>query len=279
VEYPFYLVPAFPDLRDRLAGARLPIFLLSAAVLPYVVCCLGAVRFEWVSLVRLIALALATSLWYVVLPAVPIVDLAFLALISSVLLGKYFDGIYAPLHPEFRDLKDVFVVGHLSLIVMAAMALMVGRRVPETGYGFLPSWREWRIGAIHYLYFVVVGFPLALAIKATHLLAAPRPVWFVAATFLGVLWVVALSEEFGFRGLLQRWVEEWTWSRQSALLITSVIFGLVHLGFRDFPNWRWALVVAVLGWFCGHARNQAGSIRASMVTHALAVTTWRAFFA
>jgi len=37
-------------------------------------------------------------------------------------------------------------------------------------------------------------------------------------------------------------------------------------------------LAATLGWFCGRARNQAGSIRAAMVTHTLVVTTWRAFF-
>jgi hypothetical protein len=45
-----------------------------------------------------------------------------------------------------------------------------------------------------------------------------------------------------------------------------------------FPNWRWVLVAAALGWFCGRARNQAGDIRAAMVTHTLAVTAMRAFF-
>ena len=39
------------------------------------------------------------------------------------------------------------------------------------------------------------------------------------------------------------------------------------------------LVAGTLGWFCGHARNQAGGIRAAVVTHALTVTAWRAFFA
>jgi hypothetical protein len=39
VEYPFYLVPAFPTLRERLAGARLPGFLLASTGLPYLVCC------------------------------------------------------------------------------------------------------------------------------------------------------------------------------------------------------------------------------------------------
>jgi hypothetical protein len=61
--------------------------------------------------------------------------------------------------------------------------------------------------------------------------------------------------------------------------VTSLLFGLAHLWFRSFPNWRWVPVAAVLGWFCGRARNQAGSIRAGMVTHVLVVTTWRAFFA
>ncbi len=31
--------------------------------------------------------------------------------------------------------------------------------------------------------------------------------------------------------------------------------------------------------FCGHAYAQAGSVRASMVTHALVVTTWKVFLA
>jgi hypothetical protein len=38
------------------------------------------------------------------------------------------------------------------------------------------------------------------------------------------------------------------------------------------------LVAGTLGWFCGRARNQAGDIRAAMVTHTLAVTALRAFF-
>src|ERR1035438_8013523 len=35
VEYAFYLVPAFPTVRERLAGWRLPPFLVAGAVLPY----------------------------------------------------------------------------------------------------------------------------------------------------------------------------------------------------------------------------------------------------
>lgn len=278
IEYPFYLVPGFPSVRERLSGVGVPVFAVAAAVLPYLACCCGAVTFEWSGLARVTAVALALGLWFELLPASPISDVAYLLVWAALLLGRYFNPVYAPLHPEFRDLKNVILVPHLSMISIAVMALMLQRHVPETGYGFLPNRREWRIGLLHFACFVPIGLPLALLLHATHF-ATPKPAWYIGATFLGMLWVASLSEEFFVRGVLQQWIEDWTLSRSGALLITSVIFGLLHLWLGGFPNWKWAIVAGVLGWFCGRARNQAGSIRASMVTHALVATTWRAFFA
>ena len=166
----------------------------------------------------------------------------------------------------------------MAVYQIAVMSLILVRRVRETGYGFVPSWKDWRIGALHYLYFLPVGIPLALALHAMHW-GPVKPLWSIAGTFLGFLFVITLGEEFFFRGVLQQWMEDWTWSRTAALLITSVCFGLAHLWLGRFPNWPWVPLAAALGWFCGRARNQAGSIRASMVTHTLVVTTWRAFFA
>ncbi len=278
IEYPFYLVPAFPTLRGRFAGARLILFALLAALLPYLACCCGAVQFEWGNLIRVAAVALALSLWYVVLRPSMASDLLFLALVAAVLLLRYFNPIFAPADPHFKDLKNIIVIPHLSLISISAMVLMVERRVPDAGYGFVPSAREWRIGLLNFLCFIPVGLPLALLLHATHF-AAPKPLLQVAMTFVGVLWVVALSEDFFLFGVLQNWIAEWTSSGQAAILVTAAVFGLLHLWFGAFPNWKWALVAGVLGWFCCRARNQAGSIRASMVTHALVATTWRAFFA
>jgi hypothetical protein len=275
-EYPFYLVPAFPAVRERFAGPNLPAWLAVAAVLPYLLCCMGASQFTWGGLMRVMALALALALWYRVLPKNAAIDLAFLALYPAVLLGGYFQTIYLPLYPGIR--REVIFLGHFTLIVMAILALMLGRRVQETGFGFLPTRREWRIGAAHYLLFVLVGLPLALALGAIQWKHPANP-WGLAATFVGFLWVASLSEEFLVRGVLQQWIENWTSSRTGALLLTSVVFGLIHVGFGGvFPNWRWVAVAAILGWCCGHARNQAGGIRAGVVTHALVVVTWRAFF-
>ncbi len=275
VEYPFYLLLGFPEVRRRFRGVALPVFCLVSALLPYLVCYLATGPFSWSGAVRLGALALALGLWYLVLPATALTDAAFLILIAMVLLGKYFDAIYPPPYPRLR----VSYLGHLALIHVSVLVLLVERRIHETGFGFVPNRREWRIGTLHYLAFLPVGALVAFPLKAVHL-APAAPLWKIAGTFLAFLLVVALSEEFLFRGVLQQWMEEWTSGPTAALWFTSAIFGLVHLWYRSFPfpNWRWALIAAVLGWFCGHARNQAGSIRASVVTHTLVVTTWRAFF-
>jgi uncharacterized protein len=274
IAYPFYLATGFPAMRERLAGPRLKWFLLAAMVLPYLVCCCGAVEFHWYNAVRLAALSLTMSLWYVVLPGrTGLADLAFLAIIPAVVLGGYFDPIYPPYMGQKLN-----VLGHVTFLPVVILVLMLERRVRETGYGFAPNRREWRIGALHYLYFLPIGGSAAFLLRAVkpH---EPAALWKIAATFLAFLWVIGLSEEFFFRGVLQQWIEDWTRNRAAALAIASTVFGLVHLGFRGFPfpNWRWALLAGIMGWFCGHARNQAGSIRASAVTHALVVATWRAF--
>jgi membrane protease YdiL (CAAX protease family) len=274
VDYPFYLVPAFRSIREELAGPPLPGFLVASVLLPYLAACFGATQFHWFGAVKLTALALALGLWYRVLPAAPIADIGFLALVVAVKIGRF----AAPIYDTGIKSLDVSVLGDLALFQIAVMVLMLERRVRETGYGFVPSRKDWRIGALNYLYFIPLGFTLALGLKAVHLVKPGDP-FRLALSFVGWLLTLALAEEFIFRGVLQQWIEDWTWSRRIALVITSALFGGVHLWFRQFPNWKWVLIAGVMGWFCGRARNQAGSIRAAMVTHTLVITTWRAFFA
>jgi membrane protease YdiL (CAAX protease family) len=274
VVYPFYLVPAFPRVREQLAGAPLPGILIASAVLPYLACCAGVIQFQLLSFVKLVALALALGLWYRVLPAVPMVDVGFLVLVVAVKLGGYANPIYPT---PFKGV-EIARLGDVALFNMAVLVLMLERGIHETGFGFLPTRKDWRIGAKNYLYFLPIGLTLGFVLKAGHLIKPSDPLK-LTLYFLGFLFVLTLAEEFIFRGVLQQWIEDWTWNRQLALAITSLIFGGVHLWFRHFPNWRWVIIAGTLGWFCGRARNQAGSIRASMVTHTLVVTTWRAFIA
>jgi len=269
VETPFYLVAGFPGGRERLAGRRLPVHLIAAAILPYLVCCSGAIQFRWTSLGILLAVALVLSFWYRVLPPHPAVDLAYITLAGAIIVS----GMLATVYPPFHKIP-LEILGHVSVIEIVILVMMLERQVPETGFGFVPSLAEWRIGAIHFVYFLALAAPLNLLLKATHLVP-PRPLWSVAASFLGALWFQALSEEFLFRGLLQPWMETWTRHRTLALFLTAAIFGLIHYRLR---GWKWTILVAILGWACGRARNQSGGIRAGAVTHSLVIAAWRAFF-
>jgi hypothetical protein len=268
IAYPFYLLPAFPALRARLQGWKLHLYALSGILAPYLACTFGAVEFQWSAVFRLAALALAMSFWFRLLPHIPIFDLAFLAIVPAVLLGKYFDPVYVS---RFRGWRDLIVLGHLALIQMAAVALLEVRRVRDPGYGFIPSLKDCRIGLLYFAGFLVIAAPVAIFLHLGH---APRGValWKVVGSLFGFLWVVAISEEFLVQGVLLDWLAEWTRSRTAAMTVTSLLFGSLHLWFGTFPNWQMVAVTAILGCFCALARFRANSIRAAMVTHALAAT-------
>jgi len=97
-------------------------------------------------------------------------------------------------------------------------------------------------------------------------------------TFFGILWVVAFSEELFFRGVIAKALLEWKKSMAIAIGVSSVAFGSAHLWMRDFPNWKMACAASIAGIFFARAYFLGGSVRAAMVTHALAVTTWRMLF-
>lgn len=272
IEFPFYLVPGFESVRERFAR-HMPLFLVVSFVAPYWIYATNTGEFEWWGFIRLAALATVLSLWYRIFPAAPWADGAFLVFVAAVVLRGYLDPIYAS---PFRKLP-LGILGYLALRRLCAMVMLVERRVPCIGYGFVPTWSECKIGLRHFAYFLIVGVPLVWATRLVRL-GPGMPVWKIAVTFLGMLWIVALPEEFFFRGLLQQWLTQWTGKPALALVGASILFGAAHLGFRAFPNWKFALAAAVAGWFYGRAYQQAQSIRAGMLTHALVVTLWRAWF-
>lgn len=190
------------------------------------------------------------------------------ALAAAPILLKTFRLFY----PPAGELRMEFL-GQLMWIRTTVITVLRDLEPEGVHFGFWPQAREWKTG---FLYFVLL-MPVALALAwATGFAqpALPEGPWAwtaarAAAVFFGILWVVALSEEFFFRGLLQPRIGLWA---------ASALFGLAHLGFREFPNWRFAVVAGAAGVFYGLAYRAGGGIRASMVTHALTVTAWRTFF-
>jgi membrane protease YdiL (CAAX protease family) len=277
VEYSFYLVPGFEPAREwwrgRFRRSRLAVVMSLSAAAPYLVYSIPTGNFHWLPCAALAAIIAAVSFWYVVFRPSPAVDVLFLTLLAAIVLTHSFNHLYT------SPVKDANILGHLMLIRTSAFATLELRGVEGVGFGFLPSQTEWITGVQYFFYFLPVGFPLAMWMGAIYLnFTAGLLLWKALAYFFSTLWVVALSEEFFFRGLLQQWITRWSGNWPLSLVAASFLFGAAHLSFRAFPNWRMAAVAAVAGLAYGMAYHKTGTIRASMVTHALVVTLWRTLF-
>ena len=282
IEAIFYLMPGFPEMRrafDRLGGKALRAALLAAgAVIPYLVAASRTGTFRMASFVALLAVVLVAAFWYAWIRPGVWADLLFLALIAAVYLSKLFNQIYGQPAPHVQ----LAILGQLMWIRLGIMAVFSLRGIPEPRFGFVPSRSEWRIGFLYYLLFLPVGGAIVYLVGFARFHAPAMEWWKVAllapGMFLAFLWVVALFEEFFFRAFLQRVLGGALKSEIAGLAAASAIFGLAHLPFRHFPNWRFAILGGISGVFYGLAFLKARSVRAGMVTHALVVTTWRLFF-
>lgn len=282
VEAVFYVSLGSENFRARLEKLPAPLLaamLTAAAVLPYCLATAAFGTFQWRALAWIALLAGASSFWYVLLPKKPASDLLLLVFMAAVWLAALFKQWYVCPYPRL----NLPVLGQLMWFRTGLFSMLSIRRVQGVGFGFWPGRREWKIGALTFAAFLPVAAALA------HFIGFASPRWPSAGwektslaavgTFFGILWVVALAEEFFFRGLLQQWLASWTRSEAAGVILASLLFGSVHLFYRAFPNWRFAALAALAGVFYGLAFRQARSIRASMVAHALVVTSWKIFFA
>jgi membrane protease YdiL (CAAX protease family) len=285
IELPFYLLPGFRAVRERveaLGRARLAGAMAFSALIPWMIYSVPTGVFTFGRFGLLAIIATAVAFWYVALPPRAGSDALFLALIGAMILARIFTRIYLDPVPRLH----LEYLGHVMLIRLAAMSILALRGGSGAEFRFWPTRREWWAGLRWFVALLpcaaIVYWSLGLVEWRPHPLGLPL----AAVTFFGMLWVLALSEEFFFRGLLQRWLEQWfdpsrARSRAAsiaALICASAVFGAAHLSFAHaFPNWRFSIVAGVAGIFYGLAWRETRTVQSSMVTHALVVTVWRVF--
>jgi len=276
-EYPFYLLPGFAAARDRfVAGgkARAASMFAAGAILPWLIYAVGTGHFNVPALVLVSCIAVLMCFWYIAFPANAAVDLLYLCLFAAIILLKVFARVYPNPWPKL----DVSILGHVMLVRAMAFSFVAIRGNAGADYRFMPARGEWLAGLRWFALLLPVVGAAYWGLGLVTLRAHPLNIFLTIGTFFGILWFTAISEEFIFRGLLQPWIERWTSSPVAALIIASVLFGSVHLGFHGpFPNWRFSIAAAILGLFCGLARRQTGGIQAGMVAHALTVAVWKMF--
>jgi len=279
VEYPFYLLPGFPAARERFVARGKPraaALLAVSAIAPWLIYAIGTGHFSLWALSALSIIAAVMCFWYVVFPAHPATDLAYLSIFAAVMLFKVFALIYPVPWPKI----DISALGKLTLIRVMAFSFVAIRGNVAAEYRFMPTAREGLAGLRWFAMLLPVTGVAYWALGLVAVRQHPTNIALVIGIFFGILWSTAIFEEFIFRGLLLPWFEQWTSSPAAALIFTSLLFGAVHLPFHfhgTFPNWRFSIVAAILGLFCGLARRQTGGIQAGMVAHALTVAVWKMF--
>ena len=286
LQFSFYLVPGFPAARryveERLSPEGIAAMALIAAVVPYLVYSLPTGRFYWEGLGRLLIAAGAPvtvlTIWPTRRRGLTWQDAVVLAGIGTVELGGWYRQIYLSPVPGVT----IDFLGRIMMIGVAATAFLSLRKLEGSGYQLWASRADWKTGLIQAGCFLPVGVLLGAAIGFGRYRPVPVPSWIYPALgvgiFLGMYAAVALFEELLFRGVLQNLTTATLGRPRTAQILASVVYGLVHLPFRSFPNWRFALLAAVAGWFYGQAYRQRGSVVPAAVAHALVVTVWRLWF-
>ena len=227
--------------------AAIAMGLVAAAAAPYLAVSLAFGSFRWEALAWIAGLAAAASFWYVVLPHHPGSDVLFLVLMAVVWLSKIIPPLYVSPHPKMQlqalGTVDVVPDGHFC----------DGRDPPAAGSRLrilaAKAGMEDRRDLLCCVFACRDRARLVDRIRDARLPHADlgRTTFFAIATFFGVLWVLALGEEFLFRGLLQQWMVGWLKSVWAGILVTSMLFGAMHLWFHRFPNWRIAAMATLLG--------------------------------
>jgi len=267
VEVSFYL--SMGTERERAWWDARRIVLL--APLPYLMAAIATGTFNALSLVTIPAAVAVVCIWPRIFGCGIAARCGFLALVAAPRLFKLTEALYARPHEDL----PLSALGELLWIRAGLLTALGAGYAPGVRFGFVPGREEWRTGVLGFL----AGFvPLSLIATQTGFVAftgpradAGRLLLTSAGTFLSIYLVVALSEEMFFRAMLQQWF------RRGGIVFASLIFGAAHLGYRNFPNYPFAVTAAAAGLLYGLVYSRGG-LRAAMVCHALTVAFWRAFF-
>jgi hypothetical protein len=266
-------------------AAGMPFLLL----VPYLILALGTRTFSPAALGKVIA--------YILVPTALLLPdrlrhrptlnwrdgLAMLALALPIPLG-WLQGIW--IWPQ-----DIYIFRPIFCVLVAGYAFMVLRNLE--GVGFRLVWRKKDLGdgLLNLLAYSILAIPLGLALNFIHphsmapllhgSVEGSGPVWNFLFLFFGIYLTVAIPEELLFRGILQNLLTRTLHKGPRGvygLIIASVLFGAAHLHHAPAPNWRYAIMATLAGFFYGNVYRTRQRLCASALTHALVDTIWHFWF-
>ena len=180
---------------------------------------------------------------------------------------------------EFRRFEPAWPphLGGFNRIILLDAGLygfLVIRELRNVGFDLRPRLSDWRHGLRELALYAPIAVALGLALGFLHLHKEWHTVAKLATSFVSIFVLVAILEETYFRGWWQNLLERRV-GRNSALLVTALLFGLSHFnkGATAF-NWRYVLLATLAGIFYGRAWRSEHRIFASAITHTCVDTIW-----
>ncbi len=166
----------------------------------------------------------------------------------------------------------------VMLTVVAVYGYGVLRDLPGLGYRLIPRRSDIGTALAVTAGFAVVAIPVGLATNFLTLppTTAPR-LTAIALEFIALCLTVTIPEELFFRGILQYGLDKHLRNPRLALLLASLVFGLMHWNNAEALPERLAYVglAAVAGLFYGWAYERSGGLLAPILSHTLVDVIWR----
>jgi uncharacterized protein len=257
----------------RLPSPPIRIGISALAVLPYVIFSLPRGQFRW---------SLAAGFLIIIVGACALLetargksngvwqDLVVLGALGLSVDLRFFQSAWP--YPGISGLAKLVLVG------AALYGYLVIRKLDGVGYDFRPRLRDVGVGLREYAFFAPIAISLGLALRFLHWRSTVPSALTVIGGWVFTFLLIAIPEELFFRGLVQNLLAR-RFGASSALLISSVLFGLSHFNKRISPgapgfNWRYVLLAAIAGIFYGRAWMAKRRLLASGITHTTVDLTW-----
>jgi membrane protease YdiL (CAAX protease family) len=290
--YWFFGFGAAEWARRILPGAAERIGAAALLGLPYFVLAIPRGEFQWPLAAVLVGLAVlsaaAVATWktpgnwadfFVLATAGLVIDLGLL-------------NTSGPLATPGRTLWPPGLGGFPKMMMMnvALYCYLVVKPIAGVGYDLTPRFSDLKTGLRELLFYMPIVLLLGFWLGFLHFHRSMPPLLMAPAAWIFTFAFVALPEELFFRGLVQNLLER-RMTRNLALLVASVLFGLSHFNKRSGGqfllqiaghnlafNWRYVLLAAVAGIFYGRAWRDKRRLFASSITHTSVDTVWSLWF-
>lgn len=256
--------PSWPEMLSLVVYIALPTLLLRWSARQ-------SNGFRWMQLL------IAVFLW------IPLEPDLFLGMVTPFIAQPEFSGVH------FLPTLEVSLLGTLvwvpvpiSMLIGLNLALflfLVDYPLPGIGFTFNLNRDDLKQALIGFGGVSLILLPIGLRIG--FLVYQPELPdlldlfdWVVLGYFL-----IALVEEFLFRGLIQNLLNALTRRQTISLLLAAFIFGLSHVnnptpGFAE-PNWGYVLMGTVAGVAYGWVWLRTKKVTAAAITHMLVNLSWR----